>query len=140
MGRRGPSGNPDLILGLATSTFTVLMCLLVLPVVYSLKRHVWVRWSLTVLHLLTIFLVITSSLGFPYSGDPAWPTPKRVTALHVSRVLEDGAGEGGGLVCSQDHQPLPLTVSRGGLEVSQPRLTAVSGCPLLLQSTTPTPA
>ena len=119
MGRRGPSGNPDLILGLATSTFTVLMCLLVLPVLYSLRRQVWVRWSLTVLHLLTLLLVTTSSLGFPYSGDPGWPTPKRVTALHVSRVLEDGAGEGGGLVCSHDHQPLPLTVSRGALEVNQ---------------------
>ena len=107
MGRRGPAGSPDLVLGVASSGLTVMMCLLMVPVLYSVRRPRLVCWTITVLHLLTVLLVTSTSLGFPYSGDSQWPAPKRVTALHVARSLEEeGRTEGGGLVCSHDFHSL----------------------------------
>ena len=119
MGRRGGSLNPDLILGLITAVFTVILAVLLLPVFYSLRQQRLVRGFLLLLHLLTVLLVTTTRLGFPYSGGGDWPTPKRLTAYHVSRVLEDGERSGGGLVCSQDYHSLAPHLLPGIVDISQ---------------------
>ena len=119
MGRRGESLNPDLILGLVSALFTVILAALVLPVFYSLRQQRLVRGCLLLLHLLSLLLVTTTTLGFPYSGAGAWPSPKRLTALHVSRVLEDGERRGGGLVCSQDYHSFSPQHYQGAAGISQ---------------------
>ena len=50
MGRRGESLNPDLILGLLTALFTVILAVLVLPAFYSLRQQRVVRGSVVHYH------------------------------------------------------------------------------------------
>ena len=119
MGRRGQSVNPDLILGLVTALFTVILAVLVLPVFYSLRQQRLVRGVLLLVHLVTVLLVTTTSLGFPYSGSVDWPTPKRLTAYHVSRFTEDGERSGGGLVCSEDYHSLSASQYPGAADISK---------------------
>ena len=46
-----------------------------------------IRWSLVTSFLVTIVLVTCTSFGFPYTGDPAWPAPKRLSVFHVARSV-----------------------------------------------------
>ena len=106
MGRRGMTGNPDVILGVATAFFTVLLLIFVFPVLVSIRRPKWLQYLLTLLFTVTVSLISLSNYGFPYTGDMAWPAPKRISVNHVSRTMEDGVTDGGLLVCRQDHYSL----------------------------------
>ena len=85
MGRRGMVGNPDVILGVVTALFTVIIMLLILPVLVSIRRQTLLRYLTVTMFCVALGLVTMTSYGFPYSGDVRWPAPKRLSVYHVAR-------------------------------------------------------
>ena len=85
MGRRGMVGNPDIILGVVTALFTVIIMLLILPVLVSIRRQTLLRYLTVTMFCVALGLVTMTSYGFPYSGDVRWPAPKRLCVYHVAR-------------------------------------------------------
>ena len=85
MGRRGIVGNPDVILGVVTALFTVIIMLLILPVLVSIRRQALLRYLTVTMFCAALGLVTMTSYGFPYSGDVRWPAPKRLSVYHVAR-------------------------------------------------------
>ena len=83
MGRRGMVGNPDIILGVVTALFTVILMLLIFPVLVTIRRQTLLR-CLTVTMFCAAIIVTLTSYGFPYSGDGR-PAPKRLSVYHVAR-------------------------------------------------------
>lgn len=85
MGRRGMDGNPDIIMGVVTALFTVILMLLIFPVLVTIRRQTLLRCLTVTMFCVAISLVTLTSYGFPYSGDARWPAPKRLSVYHVAR-------------------------------------------------------
>jgi len=92
MGRRGSQKNPDIMMGLMTSFLLIILIQFILPIIISLKKQVWMTASLILIFIITILLVVFTSLGFPYSGDPVHPSQQRINILHTKRSFYNSDG------------------------------------------------
>ena len=101
MGRRGPAGNPDIILGAGVASLTLLLLHPLLPVLVAIRRQGFLR-LLLLLSLLTGLLPLLLGWGFPYSACPLHPAPQRLSVYHVRREV-GGRVEAGYLVGRWDH-------------------------------------
>ena len=101
MGRRGATGNPDIILGVAVSLLTIFFLHLVLPVLLAIRKQCPLRSSASFAFSVGIFLLLIG-YGFPYSSDLANPAPQRLSLYHVAKE-EGGRVEAGYLVGRWDN-------------------------------------
>ena len=85
MGRRGMTANPDIILGVATAVFSFLLLLNFYPVIISIKRKMFLKYSAMLVFFSTLSMVSVTNFGFPYSSDVSYPAPKRLSVFHVAR-------------------------------------------------------
>ena len=102
MGRRGPSGNPDIILGIASAIFTILLLQFVFPILISIRKQFFLRSSCVMMFSTTLMTIIILGRWFPYSSDPLNPTPQRISAYHTARTIHS-VSDGGILVGGWDY-------------------------------------
>jgi len=102
MGRRGPAGNPDIILGVASAIFTILLLQFVFPILISIKKQFFLRSCCITLFSLTVLAITILGRWFPYSSDPLHPTPQRISAYHTARTIHS-VSDGGILVGGWDY-------------------------------------
>ena len=101
MGRRGSQGNPDIILGVAVSTLTIVFLHLVLPVFLAVRKQ-WLLRSICTIVFSTGVLLLLLGYGFPYNSDLSSPAPKRLSLYHVAKE-EEGRLEAGFLMGRWDN-------------------------------------
>ena len=138
MGRRGPGGNPEYLLGPLTAVISLLSTQFqLLPGVAGLAGSRALRLVAWLVFLLALLPVLFSSAP-PYTVSTAAPATKRLTVLHVLRG-EGGAREGGLKVCSWDHRGLQdlahLPAYRNASPVSTAACRDRMGCGLPAIST-----
>ena len=85
MGRKGMTTNPDIFLGVATAVFTFLLLLNIFPILVSVRRKKFMKYTTFLVFISTLCLVSLTNFGFPYSSDMSYPAPKRLSVFHVSR-------------------------------------------------------
>merc|ERR1712025_748945 len=85
MGRRGVDGNPGTILGIMTVSCTFLLLTTVRPILLSVRRQYLLKTMCWLTFGSTLFYLTVYGGGFPYSGDPKDPAPKRLSIYHTSR-------------------------------------------------------
>jgi len=105
MGRKGMTSNPDIFLGVATAVFTFLLLLNIFPILVSVRRKKFMKYTTFLVFISTLCLVSLTNFGFPYSSDMSYPAPKRLSVFHVSRHLES-LDDCGLMICRQDHHSL----------------------------------
>ena len=69
MGRSGSSLNPDLIIGYKAASMTLATLSFICPLFMVLKKPPAVITTLYMTTILSVILVVTTNLGFPYSGQ-----------------------------------------------------------------------
>ena len=69
MGRSGSSLNPDLIIGYKAASMTLATLSFICPLFMVLKKPPQVMTTLYMTTFLSVILVVTTRLGFPYSGQ-----------------------------------------------------------------------
>ena len=69
MGRAGSSLNPDLIIGYKAASMTLATLSFICPLFMVLKKPPSVMTTLYMTTFLSVILVVTTRLGFPYSGQ-----------------------------------------------------------------------
>ena len=69
MGRSGSSLNPDLIIGYKAASMTLATLSFICPLFMVLKKPPAVITTLYMTTILSVILVVTTRLGFPYSGQ-----------------------------------------------------------------------
>jgi len=136
MGRRGPIGNPDIILGVACGLLTTYYLQLVLPVLVSIKRQFLLKLSCAISFTLMLAIIMLFGKGFPFSSNIQNPTPKRISVFHVLRNLPSPQGpvtDGGFLAGSWDydrfsHISLLVPEYLSGERVSEDSCQNMLGC------------
>lgn len=106
MGRRGASGNPDIILGVASAIFTISLLQFVFPIIISIRKQFFLKTICAISFFIALLTITMTGKGFPYSGDLSWPTPQRISVYHTLRTLPTDKGlvtDGGFLVGRWDY-------------------------------------
>jgi len=109
LGRFGTSKNPDIMLGVLISLVTIIIIQFILPIVLLIPKKLSFSLLLILAFILSIIVISSSCIGFPYSADFTHPSPKRLTILHTNRTFYDQNGEinrtdSGYLTIHEDYQ------------------------------------
>ncbi|KAK5648928.1 hypothetical protein RI129_003820 [Pyrocoelia pectoralis] len=87
-GRIGPERNPELIMGILTFAFTLLLSSLYVPLITLVHKPGKVVKILFTVFILFV-LIALSPLGFPYNGNSNSPTLQRYWIFHTSRTFRN---------------------------------------------------
>ena len=136
MGRRGTSGNPDIILGVASAIFTIIFLQFVFPILISIRKQFFLKTVCVISFSLTLILIVIFGKGFPYNSDPVHPTPQRLSAYHTLRTLPTEQGpvtDGGILIGGWDYNWYTRLAEHmpeysAGQEIEQATCEAMLGC------------
>jgi hypothetical protein len=93
MGRSGSFINPDLIIGYKAASMTLATISFICPLVMVMNKTPAVMTTLYMTTFVTVCLVVTTRLGFPYSGEPGSLAPHRSFVLHTAREFYNRTGE-----------------------------------------------
>ncbi|XP_072018975.1 endoplasmic reticulum metallopeptidase 1-like [Amphiura filiformis] len=91
MGRSGSQINPEIFIGAFAFVGVIINTSYLTSLIQTFKTLKYTRAFLLGLFL-TSTLAMFTSLGFPYSGDPMNPAPKRSYLQHTSRTYYDYSG------------------------------------------------
>lgn len=92
MGRAGSVLNPDLLIGYKAASMALATMSFLCPLVMVMRKPNNVISTLYMTTIITIILVITTRLGFPYSSNPKAIAPHRSLILHTSREFYNKDG------------------------------------------------
>ncbi|XP_067004414.2 endoplasmic reticulum metallopeptidase 1 [Anabrus simplex] len=92
MGRVGAGNNPEVIVAVITSLMFLLLFSFLTPLILLVRNPQRILSVLIGLFLAAMGVLILTPLGFPYSGDPAAPSPQRFMMAHTQRVYHDEYG------------------------------------------------
>eukprot|EP00058_Branchiostoma_floridae_P021432 XP_002606922.1 hypothetical protein BRAFLDRAFT_91691 [Branchiostoma floridae] len=92
MGRSGSEVAPDFVVASIAVLSTIVLSCYLLSIVYISKSVKRLAFSLGAVIVVT-FALAFSSYGFPYSGNKANPTPKRLILQHYCRTTHSVTGE-----------------------------------------------
>lgn len=93
MGRSGSFVNPDLIIGYKAASMTLATISFLCPLVMVMNKPSNVITTLYMTTIISVILVVTTSLGFPYSSSPSNLAPHRSFVLHTAREFYGKSGE-----------------------------------------------
>jgi len=93
MGRAGSVMNPDLIIGYKAASMTLATISFICPLAMVMNKPMNVIVTLYISTLVTLILVVTTRLGFPYSGVEGNLAPHRALVLHTGREFYNKNGE-----------------------------------------------
>eukprot|EP00096_Caligus_rogercresseyi_P010754 TRINITY_DN4013_c0_g1_i1.p1 TRINITY_DN4013_c0_g1~~TRINITY_DN4013_c0_g1_i1.p1 ORF type:complete len:900 (-),score=145.35 TRINITY_DN4013_c0_g1_i1:1936-4635(-) len=93
MGRAGSSINPDILIGYKAASMTLITMSYICPLVMVMRKPIYVVSTLYMSTIITVFLVLTTRLGFPYSSSPDNLAPQRSLIMHTAREFygKDGS-------------------------------------------------
>ncbi|XP_061182088.1 endoplasmic reticulum metallopeptidase 1-like [Saccostrea echinata] len=92
MGRSGTSLPPDVAIAVITSLFVCLYSQYLVGATYLCSNMKSFLVFLTSCFVVGVLVVIFTPLGFPFSGNPNGPSPKRVLPFHMHRKFHDKNG------------------------------------------------
>lgn len=92
MSRSGSWINPDLIIGYKAVGITLTTISFLCPLAMVIKKPLNVIWSLYLISFFTMVALMTTSVGFPYSGDKTDFTPHRSLIVHTAREFYNKDG------------------------------------------------
>ncbi|XP_040581648.1 endoplasmic reticulum metallopeptidase 1 [Lepeophtheirus salmonis] len=93
MGRSGSTLNPDLLIGYKAASMTLITMSYICPLVMVMRKPIYVVSALYMSTIITVILVLTTRLGFPYSASPTNLAPQRSLIMHTAREFysKDGS-------------------------------------------------
>ncbi|XP_015914135.1 endoplasmic reticulum metallopeptidase 1 isoform X2 [Parasteatoda tepidariorum] len=92
MGRIGAMINPDILVGVFTTSLVFLSTTYMFSMIQVMKSTRKVITVLLFIFAITFLLVSFTPLGFPYSGDNEGPAPMRLYVLHTERTFYNRSG------------------------------------------------
>ena len=92
MGRSGSFINPDLIIGYKATSMTLATLSFICPLFMVMNRPPAVMNTLCMATFVSVILVVTTRLGFPYSASPSSLAPHRSFILHTAREFYNRDG------------------------------------------------
>lgn len=93
MGRSGSGINPDLIIGYKAASMTLATLSFICPLFMVMNRPPAVMTTLYLTTFISVILVVTTRLGFPYSASPTNLAPHRALIVHSSREFYNKTGD-----------------------------------------------
>nr|XP_057920358.1 endoplasmic reticulum metallopeptidase 1 [Doryrhamphus excisus] len=91
MGRSGTEIPPEMVLAAMVTIGTILISSFFIHFIYLMRSTKWILAGLASIFTI-MFLLVSCSLLFPYSGSPDSPRPKRVFLQHTTRTFHDLQG------------------------------------------------
>uniref|UniRef100_A0A672YHR5 Endoplasmic reticulum metallopeptidase 1 n=1 Tax=Sphaeramia orbicularis TaxID=375764 RepID=A0A672YHR5_9TELE len=92
MGRSGTEIPPEVVLASLVTLTTIFLSSFFLHFIYLVRSTKWILAGLGSVFLI-MFLLVSSGVFFPYSGNPDSPRPKRVFLQHTTRTFHNLQGE-----------------------------------------------
>ncbi|XP_061783098.1 endoplasmic reticulum metallopeptidase 1 [Nerophis lumbriciformis] len=91
MGRSGTEIPPEVVLAAMVTIGTILISSFFIHFIYLVRSTKRILTGLASIFTV-MFLLVSCSLLFPYSGDPDIPRPKRIFLQHTTRTFHDLEG------------------------------------------------
>ncbi|CAK6959507.1 endoplasmic reticulum metallopeptidase 1 isoform X2 [Scomber scombrus] len=92
MGRSGTEIPPEIVLATLVTLATIFLSSFFLHFIYLVRSTKWILAGLGSVFIV-MFLLVSSSVFFPYSDDPDSPRPKRVFLQHTTRTFHNLEGQ-----------------------------------------------
>ncbi|KAG1678927.1 Endoplasmic reticulum metallopeptidase 1 [Nymphon striatum] len=95
LGRAGSSINSDLILAVICAIMVILCLAYLTTLIHLSVQHFWKAIPVLIFFFfITVIIMISSNLGFPYTVDQNYPVPQKYIIQHIhrndSRVINSG--------------------------------------------------
>eukprot|EP00064_Thunnus_orientalis_P009830 superscaffoldBa00001273_g9856 len=92
MGRSGTEIPPEVVLASLVTLATIFLSSFFLHFIYLVRSTKWILAGLGSVFII-MFLLVSCSFFFPYSGNPDSPRPKRVFLQHTTRTFHNLQGQ-----------------------------------------------
>ncbi|XP_022910899.1 endoplasmic reticulum metallopeptidase 1-like [Onthophagus taurus] len=93
MGRAGAGNNSEVLIAVMVSFLIALRISFAVPLILIVRDVQKIFRILLGIFLLSIGMLLLTTAGFPYSGEPGALAPQRFMLCHVQRTMHDNSGD-----------------------------------------------